>query len=200
MHNHTNRYAFQAYSHDNYPADFMRPFIHKLIDNGLDMYVGHGSHIMQGIEIYKGRPIFYNHGNLGDDRFGPEDSPPNPGNVTNTERLERNWAWIQGEENSIAYLANSRYQDGRLVEIRIYPADLGLGEPRRPLSRANVPLTPSPQKAREILEKIQKYSEPFGTKISIENNIGIIRVPPEATEEIGGDLAIPGRGKTPSSR
>lgn len=195
MHNHTNRYAYQAYSHDSYPADFMRPFIHKLIDNGLDMYVGHGSHTMQGIEIYKGRPIFYNHGNLGDDRFGPDDSPPNPGNLTNTERLERNWAWIQGEENSIAFLANSRYQDGRLVEIRIYPADLGLvGEPRRPLSRANIPLTPSPEKARAILEKIQKYSEPFGTKISIENNIGIIRVPPEATVEIGGDLVVPGRG------
>jgi hypothetical protein len=85
---------------------------------------------------------------------------------------------------------------GRLVEIRIYPADLGLGEPRRPLSRANVPLTPTPQKARAILEKLQKYSEPFGTKISIENNIGIIRVPPEATVGIGGDLAIPGRGPT----
>ena len=111
-----------------------------------------------------------------------------------TERLERNWAWIQGEENSIAFLANTRYQDGRLVEIRIYPADLGLGEPRRPLSRANVPLTPSPQKARAMLEKIQKYSEPFGTKISIENNIGIIRVPPEATVEVGGDLVVPGRG------
>jgi poly-gamma-glutamate synthesis protein (capsule biosynthesis protein) len=62
------------------------------------------------------------------------------------------------------------------------------------LSRANIPLTPSPEKARAILEKIQKYSEPFGTKISIENNIGIIRVPPEATVEIGGDLVIPGRG------
>jgi poly-gamma-glutamate synthesis protein (capsule biosynthesis protein) len=195
MHNHTNRYAFQAYSHDNYPAEFMRSFIHKLIDNGLDMYVGHGSHTMQGIEIYKGRPIFYNHGNLGDDRFGPEDSPPNPGNLTNTERLERNWAWIQHGENSIAFLAHTRYQDGRLAEILIYPADLGLvGSPRRPLSRANIPMTPTPAMAREILEKIQKYSEPFGTKISIENNIGIIRVPPEATVEIGGDLVIPGRG------
>jgi len=194
MHNHTNRYAFQEYSHDNYPADFMRPFIHKLIDNGLDMYVGHGNHTMQGIEIYKGRPIFYNHGNLGVARFGRDDSPPNPGNLTNTERGELTWAWIQGENNSMAYLANSRYQDGKLVEIRIYPADLGLGEPRRPLSRANIPLTPTPEKARAILERLQKYSEPFGTKISIENNIGIIRVPPEATEEIGGDLVIPGRG------
>jgi len=27
-----------------------------------------------------------------------------------------------------------------------------------------------------------------------ENNIGIIRVPPEATVEIGGDLVVPGRG------
>ena len=80
------------------------------------------------------------------------------------------------------------------MEIRIYPADLGLGEPRRPLSRANIPLTPSSQKAREILEKLQKYSEPFGTKIGIENNIGIIRVPPEATVEVGGDLVVPGRG------
>ena len=94
----------------------------------------------------------------------------------------------------MAYLANSRYQDGKLVEIRIYPADLGLGEPRRPLSQANIPMTPTPEKARAILERLQKYSEPFGTKISIENNIGIIRVPPEATEEIGGDLVIPGRG------
>ena len=53
MHNHTNRYAFQAYSHDSYPADFMRPFIHKLIDNGLDKYVGHGSHTMQGSKSTK---------------------------------------------------------------------------------------------------------------------------------------------------
>ena len=51
---------------DNYPADYMRPFLHKLIDNGLDMYVGTGVHTMQGIEIYKGRPIFYNQGNLGE--------------------------------------------------------------------------------------------------------------------------------------
>ena len=53
-------------------------------------------------------------------------------------------------------------------------------------------MTPTPEKARSILERIQRYSEPFGTKISIENNIGIIRVPPEATVEVGGDLDIPG--------
>ena len=62
MHVHHNRYSFQQYSHDNYPPDYLRPFLHKSIDNGLDMYFGSGNHSMQGIEIYKGRPIFYNQG------------------------------------------------------------------------------------------------------------------------------------------
>ena len=28
------------------------------IDNGADAFVGHGPHILRGIEIYKGKPIF----------------------------------------------------------------------------------------------------------------------------------------------
>jgi hypothetical protein len=76
------------------------------------------------------------------------------------------------------------------VEIRIYPVDIGLGE--RPWSREQVPLTPTPEKARSILAQLQQYSAPFGTKISIENNIGIIRVPSEATVDVGVDLDLPG--------
>jgi poly-gamma-glutamate capsule biosynthesis protein CapA/YwtB (metallophosphatase superfamily) len=202
MHVHLNRYAFQAYSQDNYPADFMRPLLHKLIDNGLDMFVGHGNHTMQGIEIYKGRPIFYNLGNIGASRYGGDYSPPNPENLTAMEREEPRRDYIQQQPNSEAFIGLSKYQDGKLVEVRIYPAVLGLVEQpldkRRPLSRSSIPQTPSPEKAREMLMRIQKYSEPFGTKISIEDNIGVIRVPPEATAQIGGDLKIPGRG--PDSR
>jgi len=191
MHSHLNRYSFQKYSHDNYPADFMRPFIHKLIDNGLDMYFGSGNHSMQGIEIYKGRPIFYNQGNMGVDLVRRPDSPPNAGNMTGTEGREQSAAETQDEPTSVAYMANTTYKGGRLVEIRIYPVDVGVG--KRSWSRENIPETPSPELARSILERIQKYSEPFGTKISIENNIGVIRVPPEATVDVGGDLVIPGR-------
>lgn len=191
MHSHLNRYSYQKYSHDNYPADFMQPFLHKLIDNGLDMYVGSGNHSMQGIEIYKGRPIFYNQGNAGADLTRRADSPLNPGNLTGTEARELAGGDTQDEPASVAYMAHTTYEDGRLVEIRLYPMDVGIG--RRAWSRENIPETPSPELARSILERIQKYSEPFGTKISIENNIGIIRVPPEATVDVGVDLAIPGR-------
>jgi poly-gamma-glutamate capsule biosynthesis protein CapA/YwtB (metallophosphatase superfamily) len=192
MHDHLNRSLFQAYSHNNYPADYLRPFLHKLIDNGLDMYVGSGVHTVQGIEIYKGRPIFYNQGNIGIDLVRGLDSTPDSHGMTRTELMERQRAgFFNDESNSIAYVANTTYQDGKLVEIRIYPVDIGLGT--RPWSRENVPTTPTPEKARSILERIQKYSEPFGTKISIENNIGVIHVPPEATVDVGADLDIPGR-------
>jgi len=61
-------------------------------------------------------------------------------------------------------------------------------------------MTPSPQLANRILGDIQKFSEPFGTKISIENGIGVIRVPPEATVPIGGGIRetfkeTPGAGR-----
>ena len=74
MHVHQNRYAFQAYSQDHYPAQYLIDLAHELVDNGMDMYVGHGNHTMQGIEIYKGRPIYYNLGNFSVHRFGLDDS------------------------------------------------------------------------------------------------------------------------------
>ena len=191
MHDHLNPSTFQQYSHSNYPADYLRPFIHKLIDNGLDMYVGTGVHTIQGIEIYKGRPIFYNQGNLGVDLLRGLNSQVSPEGMTATELGERRTNWVWQADNTVAYMANTTYKDGRLTEVRIYPVDIGLGS--RPWSREQIPMTPSPAMARTILEQLQKFSEPYGTKIAIENNIGIIRVPPEETAEIGGDLVIPGR-------
>lgn len=194
MHVHENRFAFQAYSQDHFPPDYLVELTHKLIDNGLDMYVGHGNHTMQGIEIYKGRPIFYNHGNFAVQRFGSDDSPPNPDNLTNIEGGELRDAWLQGYINLTAYVAQTKYVDGKLAEIRIYPVDLGTDTSKTPWSRSSIPQTPSPEVARRILTDLQSWSAPFGTKISIENNIGVIRVPPEATVAVGGDIAIPGRG------
>lgn len=144
-----------------------------------------------GAGIYKGRPIFYNQGNLGIDLTRNLDSTVEADGLTATERSERNRAgYFWYESNCVAYVANTTYTDGKLVEIRIYPVDIGLGE--RPWSREHVPMTPTPEKARSILAQLQQYSEPFGTKISIENNIGIIRVPSEATVDVGVDLDLPG--------
>jgi poly-gamma-glutamate capsule biosynthesis protein CapA/YwtB (metallophosphatase superfamily) len=42
-------------------------FAHALIDNGVDIIHGHSAHVLQGIEIYKKKFIFYDTGDLVDD-------------------------------------------------------------------------------------------------------------------------------------
>src|SRR5579871_1306193 len=46
------------------PADYIPAFAHAAIDAGADVFVGHGSHTPLGIELYRGKPIFYSLGNL----------------------------------------------------------------------------------------------------------------------------------------
>jgi hypothetical protein len=43
-------------------------------------------------------------------------------------------------------------------------------------------MTPSPEQADRILKHVQDMSRPFGTTISIEDNVGVIRVAQTATE------------------
>lgn len=39
-------------------------FAHQLIDNGVDIIHGHHPHVLQSVEIYKNKPIFYSLGNF----------------------------------------------------------------------------------------------------------------------------------------
>jgi len=42
---------------------------HALIDNGIDMVIGHHPHVVQDIALYKGKPIFYSLGNFIFDQY-----------------------------------------------------------------------------------------------------------------------------------
>jgi poly-gamma-glutamate capsule biosynthesis protein CapA/YwtB (metallophosphatase superfamily) len=45
-------------------TDYERELGHSLIDNGADVILGHHQHILKGIEIYRGKPIFYGLGHF----------------------------------------------------------------------------------------------------------------------------------------
>ena len=49
------------------PRRRFRTFAHAAIDCGVDVIHGHSAHIVQGVEIHKGRPILYDTGNFVDD-------------------------------------------------------------------------------------------------------------------------------------
>ncbi len=42
---------------------------HLFVDTGIDVVIGHHPHVMQDIEMYKGKPIFYSLGNLIFDQY-----------------------------------------------------------------------------------------------------------------------------------
>ncbi|OKO89250.1 hypothetical protein AC629_06935 [Bradyrhizobium sp. NAS80.1] len=191
IHWHQNRFAFQHYSFDHYPADFEVKFAHDAIDQGADAFVGHGVHTIKGIEIYKGKPIFYGVSNYvfqsqmvpaerGGSATGYSSSAfsasmPGPKEIVGQGQLnELSQGWLQRPANLEALLTSSRYDGGRLVEVRIYPVDLGQGP--RPGSDLGTPRRPSPAVARKILDEVIAYSKPFGTTISIEDGVGVIRL------------------------
>lgn len=45
-------------------CDYQRQIAHAAIDAGADVIVGHGPHVVHGVELHRGRPIFYSLGNV----------------------------------------------------------------------------------------------------------------------------------------
>jgi poly-gamma-glutamate synthesis protein (capsule biosynthesis protein) len=167
IHCHQNSFAFQAYSQDHSTPNFLIELAHQVIDNGADAFVGHGVHNLRGVEIYKGKPIFYGVSSFFYHRgAAPEITSPSAGAGAGENELE---------DNLETLLTTSRFEDGKLVEVRLYPADLGQDR-TRPISRSGTPSTPSPEMARRVLERLQALSKQFGTTISIQNGVGVIRI------------------------
>jgi poly-gamma-glutamate synthesis protein (capsule biosynthesis protein) len=60
-------HAGTEYTHD--PDIDQVEFAHSALDAGADMVYGHHPHVVQGIEVYKNKPIFYSLGNLAMDQI-----------------------------------------------------------------------------------------------------------------------------------
>lgn len=183
-HWHQNRFAFQRYSNDNYPPAYQVEFAHAAIDQGADLFFAHGVHTLKGVEIYKGKPIFYGLSNYvyhslmlrGWSDYG--DQPPAPLDgplVGEGESNEKSGARLLQPGNLVALLTETRFENGRLAEVRLHPVDLGPAT--LPGSKLGTPRRPDSETARKILEDVAAYSRPFGTEIEIESGVGIVRIP-----------------------
>jgi poly-gamma-glutamate synthesis protein (capsule biosynthesis protein) len=176
IHAHQGDSILQSFLFEDRPPDFLVELAHASIDNGADAFVGHGPHILRGIEIYKGKPIFYDLGEFFrewdwscDCNFSPN------GDVTQAENVVRGLEG-RGVVEPINYesaIAVSKFDKGQLQEVRVYPI---WARHDGPLSRRGLPMTAPPPIAQRILQRLQKLSEPFGTKIAVEGNVGVIHV------------------------
>ncbi|HEX2812609.1 MAG TPA: CapA family protein [Sphingopyxis sp.] len=176
LHNHEPGNASQT------PADFAPGLAHQIIDAGADVYMGHGPHQLRGIEIYKGKPIFYSLGNFAMMNNSLDDVPADmfdqfgvtPGSVTTPELLQARNAKSFSDPNLYeSVIATTHFRDGRLTEVRLYPIDLGVTATG---AARGVPHMADAATGARILERLQRLSEPFGTRIDIVKGVGIIRV------------------------
>jgi poly-gamma-glutamate synthesis protein (capsule biosynthesis protein) len=139
------------------PADYLPPLFHELIDAGADVIVRHGPHALLGVEIYKGRPIFYGMGSF---MFQVGDRNRQFRGMTLPQ------SWYDGA------VAVTEFRDGRAALIRIHPFVQNLDSD----ALQGTPKTPSHAEAQRILRRIQGASTQFGTKVEIQGDVGIIRV------------------------
>ncbi|MER8747471.1 CapA family protein [Mesorhizobium sp. M1004] len=168
------------------PPDYEQSFARRLIDTGADAYVGHGPHQLRGIEIYRGRPIFYSLGNFvfdnlqtveGADYFAEYGKDPRIDTVADLlVEANKGWAIPEFYESIVTV---SRFEGNQLSELRLIPVELGCSER---LANRGVPRLASGPKAVAILERLQKLSKAFGNDITIENGVGVIRVTSSSPE------------------
>jgi poly-gamma-glutamate synthesis protein (capsule biosynthesis protein) len=185
-------HAHEAQPHDREnPATFIPTFSRKCIDEGADAIIGHGPHLLRGIEIYKKKPIMYSLGNF---IFQNETVRFLPSEIYERQDL--------GMDASPADVYDARYRGGKpdhmgyknfpfdsifweavvarfsldedgASDLELHPITLGQEKPR---SQRGRPILANTEDSQKILQRMQRLSAPFKTKIEIERNIGKVTI------------------------
>ncbi|HYT65776.1 MAG TPA: CapA family protein [Vicinamibacterales bacterium] len=168
------------------PADFIVTFAHAMIDAGADVFVGHGPHVLRGIEIYKGRPIFYS---LGDFIFENETVLRAPADAYDQYRLgaDAHVADFDDARSNFdrrgfpadraiweSVVAVPTWRGRTMTDLKLYPISLGFGRPRVERGR---PALAGADLARKILEDLARLSKPFGTTLRVDGATGHVELP-----------------------
>jgi len=150
------------------PPNWLKKWTHDEVDAGADIIVMHGAPLLHGIEIYRGKPIFFDLGNF-IFQVPPADT-----------LLDEPINW----ESVVAYV---EFTGRTLKSITLKPIvqnKIGEGQPdvhdehTDNLYRQTRGL-PSPAKgeqARYILERMANLSRPFGTEIELKGDSAEIKL------------------------
>jgi poly-gamma-glutamate synthesis protein (capsule biosynthesis protein) len=138
---------------------------HRAVDAGADIVLGHGPHVLRGIEIYKGKPIFYSLGNFIYQYRTPDKIPidlihqrdseiERPTNVSAFDRRD-------SRQEMEAILVRMTINKEKLKKIQLIPVTLDDEGPQY-----GSPRLANAQRAKEIIALLQKLSAPYKTRIS----------------------------------
>ncbi|HYF16795.1 MAG TPA: CapA family protein [Ramlibacter sp.] len=193
---HIHNHEWDAPGGLSVPPSFIRELAHKAIDAGADIFIAEGAHaLLRGIEVYQGKPVFYDPGDLFKDGnsktrplseyywvqgFNPasgkrELTPVDSRVHTDKQKLPQAsnppGAYSSGKVLGVL-VPVCRFDDNRkLVDITIHPAVHLKDSPEN----NGLPGLQTGAEARRILEYVAELSEPFGTRMEITGDVGVIR-------------------------
>ena len=161
---------------------FLETFAHRCIDAGADVIIGHGPHELQGIELYKGKPVLYSIGNFIFETETVEYQPWDAYANRNMPLDTKVGAYMDDRSANgtkgycvqwpiwNAVLPSWTMEDGRLTELKLYPIELGMDKPR---SQKGLPVL---NYSNETLEYMQKLCATYGTEIEIVDGVGTVKL------------------------
>jgi poly-gamma-glutamate synthesis protein (capsule biosynthesis protein) len=150
------------------PNPWLVKWTHAEIDAGADIVVMHGAPLLHGVEIYRGRPIFYDLGNF------IYNVPPTLTYIDEPMSWESLVATVRVEGKGVKSIS--------LQPVVLNPIGDGQPDVHNPytsnefLHTRGLPTAASGARAGYILERVAVASKPFATRIDITGNIGTIRV------------------------
>jgi poly-gamma-glutamate synthesis protein (capsule biosynthesis protein) len=148
----------------------------RAVDAGADLVLGTGPHVLRGIEIYKGKPIFYSLGDFIYQYRTPQKIPVDlihqrdseierPPNVSVLDRRDP-------RQVMETVLVRMTMNGTTLRRIELVPVTI---DDEGPLF--GVPRLASAKRGKEILELLQRLSAPYGTKIVSKGWFGEVVLP-----------------------
>jgi poly-gamma-glutamate synthesis protein (capsule biosynthesis protein) len=185
VHNHEKRRPGEEYFDDQieYIAEFVETFSKAAIDAGADAVLGHGTHCLNGIEIYKGHPIFYGLGNFISQSY---QGNPKPYDWYEARGLHEKTYLDESEETehpsgaaeerrirrlTSGAVAEIVFKNRKPAQITLYPIEL-----LKQQVQGGRPVLASGASADEILHRLSRLSADYGTKITIDKRIGKILI------------------------
>ena len=153
-----------AYLHDHFweaenwrVPDWKRQLARQCIDAGAAGFFSHGAPLLQGIETYRGAPVFHGLGSF----------------VFQTKKGEGaygDWAWQ-------SLIAECVFEDGRFLEARLVPVQLdpdGVGGAADLATRGR-PHLATKAEAVAILDRVDELSAMLGQQLMREGDTALLR-------------------------
>jgi poly-gamma-glutamate synthesis protein (capsule biosynthesis protein) len=130
---------------------WQREWAHAVIDAGASVYIAHGAREFQGIEIYRGRPVFFGLG----------------GFIYQSNREVGHYAYDVWE----SLLAMMTIREGHVRSIEFTPLALDEGTSGPLLiEKRGLPEVAVGSQASSILVRLAEFSKAYGTEIRVDSD------------------------------